>query len=63
MKKTYSFWIGLKKTFKNLLIVFAPAMVASSVAFQANAPVEYQGLAALLASAVTYMVKNYIENK
>jgi hypothetical protein len=53
--KKYSFLTGLKKTLKNVLIMFGPAILA----FLANVPAEY----AVLAGAVSYMIKNYIENK
>lgn len=54
-KKVYSFWIGLKKTAKNTLVIFGPAILA----FLANVPAKYAWIAGFLA----YMAKNYLENK
>jgi len=51
----YSFLLGLKKTAKNVLVLFAPALLA----FLANVPAEY----AWLAGAIAYAIKNYLENK
>lgn len=55
MKQKYSFWIGLKKTIKNCLVVFAPAILA----FLANVPAEY----GVIAGFVTYLFKNWLENR
>lgn len=54
-KPKYSFWIGIKKTLKNWLVLWAPAVLA----FLASVPVEYGALA----GAAAYLVKNYIKNK
>jgi len=50
----YDWIVGLKKTFKNVIIMFAPALLA----FLANVPVEYTPIASFL----VYMLKNYLEN-
>jgi len=55
MADKYSFGIGLWKSLKNVLIVFAPALLA----FLANVPLEYVPIASFIA----YFIKNYIENK
>lgn len=54
-KIKYSFWIGLWKSLKNVLIVFVPAILA----IMANVPAEY----APVASFIVWFIKNYIENK
>jgi len=51
----YSFWVGMSKTLKNVLVMFGPAILA----FLANVPAEYSWLAGALA----YAIKNYLENK
>jgi hypothetical protein len=51
----YSVFIGVKKTLWNMLIMFAPAILA----FLANVPVEYTPIASFIA----YMIKNYVNNK
>jgi len=63
MKNTYSLLVGLKKTLKNMLIIWAPAILASMAALANNAPEEYAGIAGILASGVAYLIKNYLENK
>jgi len=55
MVEEYNFLIGLKKTTKNLLIIWGPAMLA----FLANVPLKY----AWIAGAASYMIKNYIDNR
>ncbi len=51
----YQLSTGLKKTLKNVLVMFGPAILA----FLANVPAEY----AWIAGAMAYMLKNYLENK
>ena len=51
--KQYKFWIGAKKSIKNNLIIFTPAILA----FLANVPIKYTPIASFIA----YMIKNYIE--
>lgn len=55
MSGEYSLKIGLSKTLKNTLIMFAPALLA----FLASVPAEY----AWIAGALAYAIKNYLENK
>lgn len=55
MAQKYNFLVGLGKSLKNLLIVFAPALIA----FLMKVPIEYTPIASLL----VYLLKNYIENK
>jgi len=55
MMKKYNFLVGVWKTLKNLLIVFAPAIMA----FLLQVPIEYTPIASFL----VYLLKNYIENK
>jgi len=52
-EKKYNFLIGVGKAFKNLAVVFAPALFA----FMANVPIEYTPIA----SFFVYLLKNYIE--
>jgi len=52
-KVEYSFWIGIFKTLKNSIIMWAPAIIA----FFTNVPVQYAGLA----SVVLYLFKNWYE--
>ena len=52
---TYSVKTGLWKTLKNGLIWFGPAILA----FLANVPAEYAGVA----SIVAYLLKNWYENR
>lgn len=54
-KQPYSWKTGVLKTLKNVVIMFAPAILA----FLANVPVEY----APVASALAYFVKNWVENR
>lgn len=51
----YNFWIGVKKSFKNFLVMFGPGILA----FLAKVPLEYAAAAGFLA----YLLKNYLENK
>lgn len=52
---TYSFRIGLWKTFQKILIWFGPAILA----FLANVPVEYAGVASIL----IYLLQNWLKNR
>ena len=54
-KINYSVLIGLKKSLKNWLIMFGPAILA----FLANVPPQY----AVITGFVAYFIKNWIENK
>ena len=51
----YKFTTGVWKTIKNFLILWSPAILA----LLANVPVEYGAIAGFL----SYLIKNYIENK
>ncbi|MCH7568406.1 MAG: hypothetical protein IIA87_03210 [Nanoarchaeota archaeon] len=51
----YKFSVGLKKTFKNFLYLWSPAILA----FLAKVPIEYGAIAGF----VIYFIKNYIQNK
>ena len=53
VKTTYDWKVGVKKTVKNFLIMFAPAWLA----FLAGVPEQY----APIASAVAYYYKNWYE--
>jgi hypothetical protein len=59
----YSFLMGVWKSLKNTAIVLAPAFAAAYLAFIANLPVEYQGVAATIGGFLTYLLKNYIQVK
>ena len=52
-KINYSFWIGLGKTLKNTLIMWAPGIIA----LLTNVPVQYAGIA----SVALYLFKNWYE--
>lgn len=54
-KNRYSFWIGLVKTAKNSAYLLIPFFLA----LLATVPMEY----AWIAGPVTYLLKNYLENK
>ena len=51
----YNLKTGLVKSLKNTLVIWVPAMIA----FLANVPLEYAGIASFL----TYFIKNYLQNK
>ena len=55
MAHKYSFITGFEKTLKNFLVMFAPAFIA----FLANVPPGYGALAGF----VSYLIKNYLENR
>jgi len=55
MNGNYKWKIGLSKTLKNSLVMFAPAILA----FLTNVPAEYGMVAGVLA----YALKNYLANK
>jgi hypothetical protein len=59
----YRFGLGLWKSLKNTLVVFAPAVLAGWYAFESNVPVEYAGFIAFVGGFITYMLKNYIQVK
>jgi len=59
----YSFFMGLWKSIKNTVIILAPAAGAGWLAFQAEAPVEYQPFIMALGGFIVYMFKNYIQVK
>lgn len=63
-KPKYDYKIGLQKTGKNVLIMFIlPALLYVLSQTSELVPEEYLPVAIPLAGAVTYFVKNYIENK
>jgi len=51
----YSFWIGLRKTLKNSLVLLGPFFLA----VLAGLPVEF----AWITGPIAYLLKNWIENK
>jgi len=53
IQKGYSIKIGLWKTLKNNLVIWAPAILA----FLAGVPAQYVPIASLIA----YFIKNFIE--
>lgn len=55
MKNKYNFWIGLVKMVKNSAVLLIPF----SLALLASIPLEY----AWMAGPLTYMLKNWYENK
>ena len=54
-KIEYSFWKGIWKSLINVVVIFAPAILA----FLANVPAEYTPIASIIA----YAIKNYIQVK
>ena len=57
--KKYSPLIGVRKSVKNWIIVFGPAILA----FLANLPEEWKLAYAPLLGLLTYFIKNYFENR
>lgn len=55
----YSFWIGLRKTAKNALVLFGPGIVIYLTGLVENGNVE--GLVAVGLGAVAYFIKNAYE--
>jgi len=51
----YSFWVGFKKTVKNLLVIGGPTAVLMLLSVS--------GKYAWLAGGIAYMIKNYLGNK
>ena len=63
-KIDYSFWIGLKKTTKNIVITW----VIPGIALLANndtewVPVKYAYPVGMVIAFVSYMIKNWHKNK
>lgn len=60
---TYSAKIGLQKTVKNISITYGlPALLFFLNAYQEWLPVEYAIILAPVLGAISYFLKNYIEN-
>ena len=55
MTEKYSKLVGLQKSGKNFLILWAPAILG----LLANVPLQYGAIAGFVA----YFIKNYLENK
>jgi len=63
-KPEYSFKIAMVKTLKNVAVMFGlPAVLYVLSNVSELVPPEYLPVVIPIASAVSYMVKNYIENK
>ena len=59
----YSFLTGLWKSAKNTIIILTPAIGSGWLAFQANAPEEYQVPIMAIGGFVTYLLKNFYQVK
>ena len=63
-KPAYSKLIGLKKTLKNIIVTFGlPALLVILNHWTEIVPKEYVVAWAPIIGAITYYVKNYVENK
>lgn len=63
-KQAYSFWVALKKLVKNAAVMFGlPAVLYIVDNLYTIAPEEYVSLAMGVSAAVSYLYKNYLENK
>lgn len=64
MAKGYDWKIGLKKTAKNVLIMFgAPAVIYVLEHITDIVPDQCVAVAVPVAGAITYGIKNYLENR
>lgn len=64
VKKCYSLIVGLKKTFKNVLVTAAVPAVAYALLNAAEwLPREYNVVLGFLVACGSYLTKNYIENR
>lgn len=63
-KPQYSFKVGLKKTAKNVLVMFVvPAAIYIADSMVEFTPDEYKPLMAVAGASIAYLSKNYIENR
>lgn len=60
----YSLWIGIKKTLKNVLIVWGiPALLVLINNAVDWIPREYMGVATPILAFISYAIKNWLKNK